>query len=637
VVLTGHRTTFRIPLANRIASLKADPDRTSKPLPISSPTVTLVGAFVVLSFCLILMRPWWNRYLGLTNEGWLQFFGLRILQGQVPYRDFYLYVPPAQALTMAALISLFGNRIMVGEMFGLIAALTLFLALYLWLTRLFPAFWSVLAVIFAAAIYLDSSAETLGGVHLTSILYPVLAFLAASFALDRDRGGLLAFSVAGFLAGVSLLTKQTAGVATTLSLGVAFPAIIAMRGRGWHGVRAVTVFAIAWVIPVGSTCVWLAEHGALQDFLSDTFLHGTSSKGSLPSLLQRQLVYVAASHNLRICAALALAAMLLLAFVYQPGDSENWAWPQRLTVLIILCVGVMATGVVFAVEHLNPLLHENQWSRIVMRNTPLFVGELGSLILLLRYGCLFLRRPLNWREEQYLLASTVSFVSAFLSSFSGAHAESILAPAFPFVFAFALSHVRSDTAGRLVQGAAIILALSCLATMANWKLRSPYAWADWQEGNVRSATVETNFPELRGIRVTPETDRFLERVVADIQRNSRPDEPVAEFCCMPILYLLAHRAPATFGYVHYIDVTPDDVYRADAERLEKNPPAVIVTVERSEEELREGEMYFRGGKPSGERTLWTVLRNLGSRYRLADTLTTPNTNKRVEVWVRQDR
>jgi hypothetical protein len=53
------------------------------------------------------------------------------------------------------------------------------------------------------------------------------------------------------------------------------------------------------------------------------------------------------------------------------------------------------------------------------------------------------------------------------------------------------------------------------------------------------------------------------------------------------------------------------VYRADAERLEKNPPAVVIIFERSDEELREGEINFRGGKPSGERTLWKVLRNLG--------------------------
>jgi hypothetical protein len=627
---------FRILASNHTTTAEADDARRARLFPTASLGVILAGAFVVLSFCLVFMRPWWNRYLGLTNEGWLQFYGLRILQGLVPYRDFYFHVPPGQALTMAVLASVFGNRIVVGEMFGLIAAVILFLALYLWLARIFPAFWSVVAVISAAAIYLGSSGEPLGGVHITSILYPVLAFLVATFALDQDGGGLLSLFLAGFLAGVSLVTKQNAGVATTLSLGVVLPAIIARRGHWWHGVRAATVFAIAWVIPVASTCAWLAGHGALRNFLSDAFLHGASSKGSLPSLLVRQVVGIAGSHNLRICAALALAAILVLAFAYQRGGTANRAWPQRSTFQVILGFGAIAMGAVVAVEHLDALPYGLQWSRIVLRNAPLFFGELGSLILLLRYGWLFLSRWLSWLEEQYLLASTAAFVYAFVSSFSWATAESILVPAFPFVFAFALSNVRRGRAGRLLQGATIVLVIFCLATMAALKLQTPFVWADWQEGNVRRATVEPNFPELRGIRVTPETDRFLERVVADIQHNSRPDEPVAEFCCMPILYLLAHRAPATFAYVHYIDVTPDDVYHADVERLETNPPAVVVTLERSEEEVREGEISFRAGKPSGERTLWTVLQNLGPGYRLADVLTTPNTNKRVEVWVRQD-
>lgn len=583
------------------------------------------------------MLPWWSHYLGMTNEGWFQLYGLQIVHGLVPYRDFYLHVPPGQALTMAALISVFGNQVVVGEMFGVIAALILFLALYVWLARIFPTFWSVVAVVAAAAVYLDSSAETMGGVHLVSILYPVLAFLAASFALDQEGGGLLAICVAGFLSGVSLLTKQTAGVATTLSLGVAVTAMLARRGGWRQGARAAAVFAIGWVIPVVSTCAWLAAHGALHSFLSDTFLHGASSKGSLASLLLRQVVGIAGSHYLRICAALALAAVLLFVFVYQRGAMTKRAWPQRSTLLLVLGFGAVSAGMVLAVEHLNALPYALQRSDFVLHNAPQFFGELGSLILLLRYGWLFFRRPLSWLEEQYLLASIVSFAYAFLSSFSWASAANIIVPAFPFAFAFALSNVRSGRAGQFVQVATVVVVMFCVATAEGLKLQLPYAWADWQEGNVRRATVEPSFPELRGIRVTPETGLFLERVVADIQNNSRPDEPVAESCCMPILYLLAHRAPATFAYVHYIDVTPDDVYRDDAQRLEKNPPAVVVMLERSEEELREGEVYFRGGKPSGERALWAVLRNLGPGYRLADVLTTPNNNKRVEVWVRQGR
>ena len=631
----GDPELFGMLISNQnVTPTEVNSDRRGRPLTPGGPWATVMGAVVVLSFCLAFLLPWWSHYLGLTNEGWFHWFGLQILYGRAPYRDFYLHVPPGQALVTAALISVFGNRILVGEMFGLIAALCVALALYVWLERLFPAFWSSVAVITAMAIYLDLSAESLGGVHLVSILYPVLGFLAASFALDDGGGALLWLGVAGLLAGVSLETKQTAGVATTLSLGVALPVIFAARGRKWHGIRAAIVFAVGWLIPISATCAWLGEHGALRIFLSDVFLQGSSSKGSMASLLERQMVGIAGDYYLKVCAALALGAVLLMVFLYRRGDRKNQTWP-RSTVLLILVVGVVSTGAVLSVDHLHALPYGLQRPGIALHNVPLFFGELGSLILFLRYGWLFFGGRLNWLNEQYLLASAVSFAYAYISSFSWANAANILIPAFPFVFAFALSNVRDGKVGRIVQGAAMAMVLFCLITMTGLRMQSPYAWADWREGNVRRATVEPNFPELRGIKVTPETNRFLERVVADIQQNSMADEPVAEFCCMPILYLLAHRAPATFGYVHYIDVTPDDVYRSDTERLEKNLPAVVVTLERSEEELREDENTFRGGKPSGERALWNTLRKLGPEYHLADVLTTPNTNKRVEVWVRQ--
>lgn len=631
-----HQPMFGTSISNQNpASTEADVADRKGRCANASPWVTWAGALVVLSFCLVFMWPWWNHYLGVTNEGWFHWFGLQILQGRVPYRDFYLHVPPGQALSMAALIAMFGNRIVVGEMFGLVAALCLSLALYLWLQRILPAFWSVVAVITGMAIYLDTSAESLAGVHLVSILYPVLAFLAASVALDSASGAVVYLFLAGLLAGVSLLTKQTAGVATTVSLGVVLPAIILARGQRWYAIRAAILFAIGWLIPVVSICAWLASHGALRSFLSDAFLRGPSSKGSLTSLLGRQLIGIAGDYYLRICAVLAIGAILLIAFVYRRGSEANPSWPLRSTMWAILTVGVISTGAVVAVDRFGAFPYGLQRAGIVWHNVPLFFGEMGSLILLLGYGWLFLSRRLSWLQEQYLMASAVSFAYSFLCSFSWANAAEILLPAFPFVFAFALSNLRSNKAGRFVQVATLFMVLFCLITMTGLKLQSPYAWADWREGNVRKATVAPNFPELRGIEVTPETERFLERAVADIQENSLPDQPVAEFCCMPILYLLTHRLPATFADVHYIDVTPDSIYRADEEIIEKTPPAVVVTVERSEEEIREGEVYFRGGKPSGERALWAVLRNLEPEYRLADTLATPNTNKRVEVWVKR--
>ena len=258
-------------------------------------------------------------------------------------------------------------------------------------------------------------------------------------------------------------------------------------------------------------------------------------------------------------------------------------------------------------------------------------------MLLLIYGWQFLHRQLSGQEEQFLLAASTSFICAFLFSFSWATGKTMLVPAFPFVAAFVLARLPSGKLTSLAKTCAVLLAFVCVAVMAGSKMRVPYYWADWREGDALRASVALDFPELRGIRVTPETATFLQRLVGDIQQHSRPSDLIAEFPTMPILYTLAHRTPMTFAYIHYIDVTPDYIYRTDTLRLEHDPPVVIVFLSRSEAELNEGEINFRNGRRSDERGLWGTLKALTCNYQVADVLQTPNTNQRVEVWVRQSR
>ena len=59
----------------------------NRPFLNTSPQANLVGAAVVFVFGLVFIWPWWNRYLGLTNEGWFQVFGTQ-----------YRLVPPDEVL-----------------------------------------------------------------------------------------------------------------------------------------------------------------------------------------------------------------------------------------------------------------------------------------------------------------------------------------------------------------------------------------------------------------------------------------------------------------------------------------------------------------------------------------------------------
>ncbi|GEM_PF-3459963 len=599
-----------------------------------SPAEQLAGGFAVFLFALLFLLPWWDRYLGLTNEGWYLFFGKQILAGLIPYRDFYLFVPPGQSLMMAGLTSVFGDRVIVAEMFGLIGSVSLALSLYVWMVRLFPAFWSALAVMCTTAIYFKGPVESLSGLQLNSLLFPVLAFTAANFALESD-GGIFSCLAAGFFAGVAMVTKQTSGVAT-LSLVVLLPALIAVRANVRTGLRSLVLFFAAWCLPVLPVCLWLARNGAFGAFMNDAFLQGPSSKGSLASLLARQITGMFANRYQEISAAAAAILVVAVALMIYRGNErdDHEQNSARRTVPVLGFAALAIVAMIYAQR--APYAWPSRLTRLdfFFTTAPIYAGQFGSLILLAIYGLRWVRKQTTRRDDLILLAASASFICVFLFSFSWATGRVMLIPAFPFVASYGLSRLDAGKRSPLLKVAAAATAILCIAIMAGFKMRTPYLWADWRQGDALTATTALDFPELRGIRVTPETANFMNQVVSDIQQNSKPGDAIAEFETMPLLFSLSQRPPATFAYVHYIDITPDSIYRADAARLEKDPPAVIVFLDRSEAELREDEVNFRNGRSSGERFLWSELSRLKCRYRVVDVLKTPVTNRELQVWGR---
>ena len=597
----------------------------------------LTGGAAVFLYSFLFILPWWDRYFGLTNEGWYQFFGEQILHGRVPYRDFYLFVPPGQALLMAGLTSVFGDKLIVPELFGFAGALVLVLALYVWLTRFLPQFWSAFAVICTTAIYFRRSTESLSGLHLDANLSVVLALVAATFVAEKSTS-IARCVLAGFFAGAALMLKQTGGMAATVAVVAGLPTLVAARSQIRNGLRVLAFLLIGWSIPVGSVFVWLGLNGAFRDFLNDAFLRGASSKGSIASLIGREFHGIFSGRYQEASAGAALVFVLLAAWILSSKRSTDESEISLVVSPMLPVAGftALAIALTFYAQH-SPHAWPSRLPRLdqIFKYAPNYLGEFGSLAILLVYGAYFFRRKLQLPEEQLLFAAGASFASAFLSSFSWASAGTMLVPAFPLVAAFGLSHLTRGRFAMALRAGAVAVGFLCVAIMAGSKMREPYSWANWQEGDSLRAIVRTGFPELAGIKVTPETANFLTHLVSDIQQYSGSSDPIAEVPDMPVLYALAHRAPMTFAFIHYIDVTPDSVYEMDATGLQRNPPAVMVLFQRTDAEIREGEVNFRDGRTSGERRLWATIDSLRCHYRIADVLQTPNTNRPVEVWVLQ--
>src|SRR5262249_59726610 len=109
----------------------------------------------------------------------------------------------------------------------------------------------------------------------------------------------------------------------------------------------------------------------------------------------------------------------------------------------------------------------------------------------------------------------------------------------------------------------------------------PARWGLGSEPPVLSGTVEPRTPGLAGFRLSPETAEFFDEVTRLIQEHTSPADPILVYPHMPILYGLADRPLATSAYMHWFDVCPDYLAVADAERLRRSPPRLMVVMELS--------------------------------------------------------
>jgi hypothetical protein len=102
---------------------------------------------------------------------------------------------------------------------------------------------------------------------------------------------------------------------------------------------------------------------------------------------------------------------------------------------------------------------------------------------------------------------------------------------------------------------------------------------------------------------------------------------------MPMLYGLADRRPATFSYMHWLDVCPDHVAERDAARLVKSPPALMVVMTIPTEHLAVLEWSFRpAGQGAGQRVVEQAIEALLPRYDLVGEFVSPGIAAPIRVW-----
>ncbi len=209
------------------------------------------GTAIVL---LIALRYWlwyFNRTLNLLDEGSTAAQALRVLNGELIYRDFFTVVTPGSYYTVAWLFQLFGPSLMVLRWSALVTGIGILLLTLVIARR-------VMSWPFAAAAALMTTVW--GWFLVTPNFYSLQAALFALIALwcylrHVEGAGRHWIVIAGVMTGLTVLVKQNVGAYAALALLLA---IMTSDER----VRRSARFIGGIAIPVLPTLLFLIAAGA---------------------------------------------------------------------------------------------------------------------------------------------------------------------------------------------------------------------------------------------------------------------------------------------------------------------------------------------------------------------------------------
>lgn len=515
-----------------------------------------------------------------TDEGWLQSLGARIVAGQLPYRDFNFGLPPLTIYKEAALIRLLGSD------YGILASR--------WASAFEISLASVLAFVVVVR-YVRPTWAFL--VVLPTCFFSTILFYFANYSYDGEVLALLSIALlvhttperrtlavlGGVSGGLAFMAKPTfLGLVPIILIG-AVANRLATRSLEEHqdhaiGIRhAVIPYIAGFVLVCLAVLTYFALEGAAGDLIYNTFVLPRQSYPIPLAFVIWQDVpdvmliwpniagYLAAALALllllrveRIPEVLRLgaAAGLVVLLVVRALPSSSTGMPSaRQLALLLLILGVLL--VLNAVTFLVTLVAKAQLK------AALFPPELPLLALGLQYVAQFNAAGIRYSYYGAFLSVPVAIL--FLRSLAAVNP----------------SWRRGPFAVRVMPLAPLVLGLSIVA--AGIVDTHGVVARDGPRSQL-SASFAT--PRLHGLTSLPANTERVDGLVAMVESQTAPGDPILVLPDFPVLYFLTgRRNPTRIGWYETPQVTTGEAEQAVAD-MKRDPPKLVILQTYDEADFR---------------------------------------------------
>jgi hypothetical protein len=219
----------------------------------------------VLAIGLLLLMLPLRAPLNYYDEGLALFNAMRVMQGDIPFRDYWAIYPPGQSYTLAAVFSLLGTDVAVARLYDTFIRFGIALVIFLIADRLISRWMALL--LFATIIVNLAAATFYGYAVFPALLFGLLSILALThYTREQRRRWLFLAGVAiGVTAAYRLDVGAYAGVSVALAL-LLFKA--SHRHKGWP----VKVLIGSLSLIMGTALIMLPFYGYLALAATPTLL-----------------------------------------------------------------------------------------------------------------------------------------------------------------------------------------------------------------------------------------------------------------------------------------------------------------------------------------------------------------------------
>lgn len=561
------------------------------------------------------------HFLPLT-EGWFSAYAHQVLEGKIPYRDFYIYLTPLYVWIISLITAIFGTSLFALRVFGVFITCSIALILFQIIRSKFSPASSYVGATLGMIYYQYGNAYINYDFTQVLTLFTLLSFkfliesekVLTIASLNRAQSPKLYIALwlpiflSGLFSSFAFLTKQSNGSFIVLFDFVAFLYLIFNMAIGTsQRIKIFFCYVFGAGLPLLVVIAYLGIHNAHSQFFQQIFFNALSSKGEFIQIFN--WVYGVFTPAL-ISRAIEIAKLIIPIYVLSKLISWMLKKNDWITHFFNQIEPIREVSILLLFFFLYILIITFAWQdNFKLRDIAFLPGRhllndlipisifwtIGQLIFLVLMPVL--PKTLQFSRSTFILA--ICSTGLFFGNGASAGLSEISAfVAIGWVTAWLCNRNSFPLFGIWI---AVLFCAFLTTTFTYIKFDKPYAWWGVSAPNARQALETIDNPILQHIYVSPETKNDFINITQALGEN--PNASIFAFPNIPLIYLLTNRWPSSKVVIPWFDFLNDSDAIEEFYRITNSPPDTIAYLQLPEVAWSAHERLFRNGNPMGQRKI----------------------------------